>query len=277
MASQVVATLFGQEIDSGIGFFSGGKDIVDYVPITSPEQKTVDYVFNAGINLIQKVSPNVANDLSPQRTLTEKFAGVVKASISTTGGVKPITFPSTPGSISLNWLTPEMLRYISTRSTTNSAYTDYANDTWTLALVAGTPTFILGTGTYTQNTPPTTAPTLTTSSNFFQGSQQSQAHSMFLFYQHGLIEVGTTPSMQQFQLYSQTLTKYGIWSVNGLNEMPIETNKAIYQYNTIGALPVYYDLGVVWAGMPIVTKNSQIKPMAMCFYEHSFAPTLVYV
>ena len=228
------------------------------------------------MNLLQKVSPAVAGDISPQLGAAQTFASIAKAAISTTGGTKPITYPSTAGTVGVTWCTPEQIRYITTQSATNSAYTDYPVDSWILNLTLGTPTNILGSSTYTANTPPTTAPTIATT-NYFQGSQQAGAHSMYFFFQNGLIEIGTTPKFQQFQFYTSLQQKYGIWSVNPINEQPVETNKAIYQYSTIGAFPVYFDSGVAWVALPVFNGNANLKPLGLCFYEHAFAPTLVYV
>ena len=91
------------------------------------------------------------------------------------------------------------------------------------------------------------------------------------------MEIGTTPKYQQFQVFSSLQTSYGIWTVNPSNEQPVETNKAVYQYSTLGAMPVYFDSGVGWIGMPIFNGNANIKPLGFCFYEHNFAPTVVFV
>ncbi len=276
MVSIFVADAFQNSISQGINIFAGGRDSVDSVATTNQEQLTIQYVFNQGLKLLQKVSPSIAGDISSQLQAAQTFASIAKAAISTTGGTKPIVYPSVPGGVGVAWATPEMIRYIATRSATNSAYTDYAADTWILSVTAGIPSYILGSGTYNAQTPPTTAPTLT-SSNYFQGAQQSQAHSMYFFFQNGLVEIGTTPKYQQFQFYTSLQQKYGIWTVNPINEMPVETDKAIYQYSTIGAFPVFFDSGVTWAAMPIITGQANVKPLGFCFYEHAFAPTLVYV
>jgi len=92
----------------------------------------------------------------------------------------------------------------------------------------------------------------------------------------GAVEIGSTPRIQQFRLITEAETKWGIWTVYPLIEQTIEPGKTIYQYNTLGIIPVYHNFGIKWTAMPKYTGTSILKLLGLFFYEHDFMPDLTW-
>jgi len=114
--------------------------------------------------------------------------------------------------------------------------------------------------------------------NYYRTSSTTGAHSAILVFNNGIIEIGSTPKIEQFRLISEGFTKYGIYTVAPIVEERIEENRLIYQYPTpLGAVPIFYDKGIMWSVMPKVTGTSTIKLLGLVFYEHDFAADLKWV
>jgi hypothetical protein len=254
----LVSDLFADELAMGIPVFMGDRRDVVYSPLEADERAAIEKVFRYGIEQIRRVSPRVAADIEPQLGLALKIAGTFKEMIPEK---KAYTFPSETGSLGVAWLFPQALKYAATASSTSPCYTSYPSDSWTLSLTAGTAAYFLGDGT-----------------NYYKSNPATGAHSTVLIFNNGVIEIGSTPKISQFRLISEGLTKYGIYTVAPVAEISIEEDKAIYQYPTpMGAIPVFYDKGVMWGFMPDASGTSTIKLLGLVFYEHDFASTFKWV
>jgi hypothetical protein len=168
---------------------------------------------------------------------------------------KNYAFPSVPGTLGVAWLFPQALRYAATPSASLPAYTSYKPNSWDIDITAGKPAWLLGDGT-----------------NFYKASPEAEKHSFILIFNNGVIEVGSTPSAQQFKIMTEGKRDYGIYTVEPLVEIPVEKAVAIYQYPTpLGAMFVDHNRGVMWGFLPTRTGTATIKLLGLVFYEHDFA------
>jgi len=244
--------LFKEEKEKGIKVFLGDREELVYSPLENSERVVVDYVFRYGLSQLRKISPKIAADIEPQLSLAMKIAGVFKEMLPER---KPYTFPSQTGTLGVAWLFPQAIKYAAT------VPTSYKNNSWDMDLTAGTKAWIFGDGT-----------------NYYKTSSSTGAHSAILVFQNGIIEIGSTPKAEQFRLISEGLTKYGIYTVAPIVEERIEENRLIYQYPTpMGALPIFYDKGVMFGFMPKASGTSTIKLLGLVFYEHDFASDLKWI
>jgi hypothetical protein len=247
-----VSELFAEELGRGIAIFVGDRRDVVHRDLEPSERNAVNKVFDYGLAQLRRVAPKVAADIEPQRSLAIKVAGIFKEMIPEK---KSFTFPSETGSLGVAWLFPQAVKYTATTPTS------YNVDSWDIPLTAGTASFIFGSAT-----------------DFYRTSGTTGQHSAILVFQNGLIEIGSTPKVEQFQLVAEGLTKYGIYTVAPIVEERIEENRLIYQYPMpMGAIPIFWDKGVRWSFMPRASGTATLKLLGLVFYEHDFASTLKWV
>jgi len=240
-----VAELFAAELGRGIPIAALNRARVSYVDLTSAETKAVNTVFDSIVSHLRKVAPSIASDIEAQRSLALKMAGVAKATFPVMKGYQ---FPSVPGSLGVAPLFPQALKYAAT------VPTDYASNSWNITLTAGSEAFLLG-----------------SAASFYTASSTTGQYSFVLIFNNGVIEVGSTPKIDQFRLESQGKQDYGAYAVEPLVDIPVEPNKAIYQYPTpLGALWVDHLSGVRWRVRARESGTATIKLLGMVFYEHDF-------
>jgi hypothetical protein len=247
-----VEELFSEELNRGIPLFFGTKKDVVHRDLEPAEQRAVNKVFDYGLAQLRKVAPKVAADIEPQRSLALKVAGIFKEMIPKK---KSYSFPSETGSLGVAWLFPQAIRY------TPTVPTSYLANSWDIPLTANTPAFFFGSAT-----------------DFYKTSAvDGKSHAILVFH-NGIIEIGSTPKVEQFQLVGEGLTKFGIYTVAPILEERTEDNRLIYQYPTpLGATPIFFDKGIRWGFLPRVSGTATIKLLGLVFYEHDFAPTFVTV
>jgi len=247
-----------EELKAGIPVAALDRQTVSFVELSDTEKRWVNYVFDNGLRHLRIVAPSIASYIEAQRGLAINMAGVAKATFPVR---KNYAFPSVPGSLGVAWLFPQGLKWVATPNASNPCYTSYSTNSWDISVTAGTNAYLLGDGT-----------------NFYRASPMTAQHSMLLIFNNGVIEIGSTPKIDQFRLYSEGLTKYGIYTVAPIMEIPIEEGKTIYQYPTpMGATPVFYDKGIMWGFMPRLSGTATIKLLGLVFYEHDLFPTLKWV
>jgi hypothetical protein len=251
--------------------FTGGRNNFSVSTLADSEVAAIQHCFDDGVNILRKSCPNIYQDIYAQKSASLVMGQVAKGTLSSTGGTKPVLYPSQPGSIGVNWLFPEAVRYIAINSSTNPAYADYAVDSWNISITSGSLVNLLGSATLTGNTPPTSVSTVAIN-NYYKASSNNNQHEMFFVFQNGVIEVGSTPAIQQWNLQTQAANTYGIYVTESANVINAELDKSVYQYNTIGLVPVFYDLGISWTGMATATQTSTIQLLGMVFYEHQLFP-----
>jgi len=173
---------------------------------------------------------------------------------------REITYPSEEGKAGIMPLFPQAIKYTATPSDTEPAYTDYITNTWEMDLTAGTTAYLFG-----------------SSANYYYASPVEGKRAMLVIFQHGLLEIGTTPKIYQMRVYSKVEQRKGAFAVHPLVEVPVEHGKVVYQYNTLGVVFVYWDLGIKWELLPVYTGRSKLPLLGVVLYEHDFFSTLKYV
>jgi len=256
MPSVNIKQLLADAINRGIAVFTGGRENVEYSQLTEAEVSAIEDCIKMGYSLLSKVAPDIAKDFYEHLEVFIKFGGVAKALFDN----KPISFPSEPGTIGVNILFPQAIKYVATPTTNAEAYTDYKTNSWEMDVTAGTPAWILGDGT-----------------NYYKASNQTNKRELFVVMQHGVIEVGPTPSIDQFIIKTQINQKYGIYTAHPLSDQPVVEGKPIYRYPTLGVIPVYPDLGIMWGYMPRKTNTVSLRLLGVVFYEHDLFPNLTWV
>jgi hypothetical protein len=247
-----VEELFAEELGKGIPVFMGDRKDVVYTALESREAAAIRKVFSYGVTQLRKISPKIASDIEPQISLALKIAGTFKEMIPEK---KSFAFPSETGSLGAAWLFPQAIKFATTGE---GSYTSYATNSWDITLTAGTAAYLFGDATH-----------------FYKASATTGAHTTLLVFNNGILEIGSTPKVEQFRIEADGLTKYGIYTVAPIVEERIEENRLIYQYPTpLGATPIFYDKGIRWAFMPRQSGTATIKLLGLVFYEHDFASTL---
>jgi len=254
VAAKVLKTVNEIIRDTEVSIASLGRDQLPYAPLDESEVDAIRRVFHAGLEHLRKVAPKLALDVARQERLVIEFAAVAKATFPIR---KNYAFPSVPGSLGVAWLFPQAIRYAATPSADNPCYTSYRANSWDIDIVAGTTAWLFGDGT-----------------NFYRTSKAEGARTFILVLNNGIVEFGTTPSTQQFRIISEAKTDYGIYTVDPLMEVPLESGTVIYQYPTpLGATWVDFNRGIMWGFMPTRSGKATIKLLGMVYYEHDFART----
>lgn len=245
MVSINVENLFQDEIATGIDIVAGGRTTVDYVEPSEDEKEIVRTIFENRLCQIKRVSSAVYESLQPQMEVFVKMAGVAKAVFPEN---RPIRYPSESGSIGCDFINlPYYIKY------DKDVATGY-NEGFNIDATMSNTSYILGgNGTW------------------YKASPTSDAHSMLVFAKDGLLEIGTTPTFNQIQVSTEIQRKYAPITVNPINQLlPIEEDKPLYQYPTLGVIPVYHNLGINLAARAIRSGTSTLVPLGMVFYEHDF-------
>ena len=249
-------------------------------PITIANGQTIPSGVDSNGNAIIGSTGTAANGysdavpgyLSSGHSIALKFAMIAKGTLASQGGTKPITWPPVVGQIGVSFLDPFLVQYSNAHSATYPAYTDYTKDTWNIpfnATLGNTLVQPLGGATFTKNTPPGTSSTIA-SQNYYQANNATNQRELFFIFQNGILELGTTPDIQEWILQTSLTQAYSTYVTHPLVYETIETFKTIYQYNTPGVIPVYNDMGIYLAGLAQSTTTTHTMPLlGMAFYETS--------
>lgn len=239
-----VDELFAKELDMGIPVAALERKEFGYVELDDREKRVVRKVFRSGIEHLKRIAPEIAEDIARQEELAIKAAGIAKATFPVR---KNYAFPSVPGSLGVAWLFPQAIKYAATPSSTYPCYTSYKTNTWEIDLTAGTAIYFFGDGT-----------------NFYRASSETDKHTFILIFHNGVVEIGSTPKLQQFRLISEGKRDYGAYTVEPLVDIPIEKDLSIYQYPTpLGALMISHERGIMWSAMPIYSGTATIKLLGL--------------
>lgn len=265
MASTPTTTLFADEILAGIDFFFGGKDTLDFDPLSTDEELKVQKCWRKNVNFIKDVAPVIGAQLAAQETVMVKMGGVAKAVFPE---LKTLKFPGEPGGITIDVLTPQTLFWVknpdgSSDKTCYGAYADETAgtvtgaqglvDTWDVVLTAGTPAYLFG----------------NSSSGFYTARQTNEYHSFAVLAMDGLLEIGTTPKLSHTVVTSQVQNKYSPVAVQPLVDVPLTGGQYVYQYNTQGVIPLMHNFGMSVGVMPVKSGKSRLQWMGITFYEYN--------
>jgi hypothetical protein len=258
-----ISEMFSPEANAGIRVFSGGKDLIDIADMAQEERDAILYCFDQNVKKIENISPKLAAGLRPQREAMVKFAQIAKGTFPET---KTYSYPGQQGGLAVDFLSPATFRY---GDATAVGMTEYLgidgtigttqNGTWDIAMAAGTTKFILG----------------KTAVTYYKGCGTTDKHSYVVLFQDGIIELGTTPKVDQMQFKSELMDKYTPIAMQPLMTQSIEEGRSIYQYSTPGMIPVSHQTGVNISIHPIYTGTANIPLLGMVFYETSFNPAVM--
>jgi len=233
----------------------GGLGELEYEDFSDNEDTLFSKFIENSIDALDKISPEIAKDFEAQSGLFETLATVFKAKVDKPfGGILP-----TSGQFGAGLLIPQDVKYVATASSSSPAYTDYTANSWNISLTAGTTAYLLG-----------------SSANFYKASPTTGSRAMFVIMKNGIIEVGTTPSINQFQISTERVS-YPSLSVHPLVDQPVERGYTIYRYNLPFAIPVFYDFGIKLTAMPIQSGTKDVRLIGVIFYEYDFRSSLRYV
>lgn len=259
MPAIALAELFREEFAAGLRVFAGGRERVETEDIATDEVSAIRRAFEDTISLITRVSPKIAETLRTQESFFIKAGQIAKASLPVP---KPIRYPAEPGTIGVSPLIPQAIRYVATPTPSTPAYSNYELNSWVLPQTAGVPVYLLGSPT-----------------DYYKACPIENKRCLLAIAKDGLIEISQTtkPGLQQLHVETEIQKRYGPWAVHPLVTETIEDDRVIYQYNTIGPMIVYRDLGTRLSAMPARTQSSEVKMLGMFFYEYEFWPTLLWI
>lgn len=185
--------------------------------------------------------------------LMETMVGMVKAQWKKAfAGI----FPGTD-QIGIKSISPFDIRYVTTPTAENPAYSDYLLNLWELDLTAGKPIFLLGaTGEWYRSKP-------------IEGERT-------LLVILALIERGTTPAINQLKIEGEELGIPRLYAIQPYVDVTVEKEEALYVYELPGALPVTWKYGVRLSGMPIYTGRRNIPMLGFTLYEKRYYTDLVW-
>jgi hypothetical protein len=260
MVQARISEMFATEANAGIRVFSGGKDLIDIADMASEERDAILYCFDQNVKKIENISPKLAASIRPQRDAMVKFAQIAKGTFPET---KTFSYPGQMGGLAVDFLSPATFRY---GDATAVGLTQYLgidgtigttqNGTWDMPLAAGTSKFLLGNST----------------STYYKGCATQDKHSYVVLFQDGIIELGSTPKIDQMQFKSELMDKYVPIAMQPLMTQSIEEGRTIYQYSTPGMIPVSHQTGVNIQIHPIYSGTANIPLLGMVFYETAFNP-----
>jgi hypothetical protein len=251
--------MFSPEANAGIRVFSGGKDLIDIADMAAEERDAILYCFDQNVKKIENISPKLAAGLRPQREAMVKFAQIAKGTFPET---KTYSYPGQSGGLAVDFLSPYLYSYCTTKD--GSAVGNYATNayadsavagfgTWDASLTAGTTFYIAGSST-----------------KAYRGSGITGKHSYVVLFQDGILELGTTPKIEQIFFKSELMDKYTPITMNPMLTQSIEDDRSIYQYSTPGIIPMTHQTGDFIAALPNYTGASNLPLLGMVFYESDF-------
>jgi len=251
----MVETVSPEKLWEGFDVLIGGLGALS-VRRMSPDESNVFNVFvSDSVNVLRKISPEIAEDFKAQGALFKAFGEAFMGKVDKAfGGILPSS-----GQVGVGLIIPQDIRYVATASAANPAYSGYDLNAWTISLTAGSAAYLLGTAT-----------------EFFKPKPTVGARCAILLMKNGLIEVGTTPALNQVQVTTERIS-YPVSSIHPIVDQTIERGLTIYRYNLPFAIPMFYDFGVRLAVMPTVTKSSDLRMVGVIFYEYDHRKSLSYI
>ena len=248
-------TMDVSELFKGYDVLLGGIKALDVEDLSGDEETRLTTFIEDSIDALDKISPEIAKDFEAQEGLILNMTKVFKAKVSKPfGGILPSS-----GQFGVGLIIPQDIKYAATASASNPCYTGYTANSWNISLTAGTAAYLLGDGT-----------------NFYKARPTTNYRTALLIIKNGIVEVGTSPSINQFQPKTERVS-YPAFSVHPLVDQPVERGYQIYRYNFPFAMPVFHDFGVMLGTMPIATRTADIRLVGVVLYEYSHRASLRYV
>ena len=277
MTSTTINDYFREDISNGVDVFAGGKTSIEYKDLTTEESEAIRTVFRNLVNQIRRVSPEIADTFAPQEASMLKWGSIAKALFP---DQRSITYPGEAGTIGVDITTPNLFMYNASSSAVVAGQKDFTNyldkagyadgvatttyrgRNWDIKLAKGIPSGLVGTFG---------ASTAATSSNvqLYYSNDNTNNYSFTVLLQDGILETNTTPSVTSFYIKTTSTAKYSPWNVQPLIDQQIEPLRPIYQYKTVGQIPLWHNFGTALAAMPGRSGYSTIPLVGLTFYEYN--------
>lgn len=261
MGSGTINDFFAEELSDGVSICALGKTTVEYSDLDSQEEAAIRKVFNARMKHIRNVSPKLYEGLKPQENAFVKWGMVAKSVIPND---QPIRYPGEPGSLGVDWLNPA-LHMSNAVEATSGQYTDYADSgarigrVWDITCTAGTTVHPIG-----------------EAGNYYKASIVTDKREFIVIAQDGILEVGTTPTCTQVRITTEANSKYSPINVSPVWDQTVEDDRQIFQYPTLGMIPLYHNFGTKVALQPGRTTAATMPLIGMAFYEYGLYSSLLY-
>ena len=234
--------------NTGVPVFAGGRKEVTVTGLDPSEVQKITFVVNKTADFVSKVSPTLGNTVRSQLSVVLSAAQVAKGEMNN----KPITYPGEVNTIAIVPIIPQFINFGSISNTTCVAQTGYPKDTWDVSLTAGSVFYLLGTSTAGYTT---------------CGTPNYRFAIVIL--NDGLVEIGTTPKIDQFKIWSGVESRYTPFTTPITFDEPIEIGKAVYQYPTLGAMFIDWNVPFYWTAMPRATGTSSLRILGFAFAEYN--------
>jgi len=258
---------FKEDLLKDIGIFLGGKPDTTYAPLTDDDKFAFDTAWKQLIRNLQKVAPQLVPDIARQYDTFLKWAQIAKAVVPSTSSILPLSYPARNGAIGVYPIFPQAINYPAGATGYNSPVTGYANDSWEVALTAPTAAGT-GVGTYI----------LGSSTAFYRTSNQPGRKQITVIAQDGIVEVGTTPEIIQFQVQGEAEpNKYSFFATSPLQDISSDPRRPVYVYETPFQLPIWYDFGVKLLAVSKASYTASLRLIGMTFFEYGLFPSTTWV
>ena len=276
----------GTPTQTPVPIFAGGKTSIEVKDLDPSEVAAISDVFDTLYGQIYNISPEIAASILPQKSAIIKWGGVAKALFP---DQRTITYPGEAGTIGVDILSPSLLMYNNVTSSTTagqkdycgyldkagwsaqnsilSTVTGYRGRNWDIKMFKGEVKPILGSVTAATGT--SGATTSATVASLYQSSDATDTYSFSVLLQNGILEENSSPSIESFYIKTTSTSKYAPWNTHPLIDQQIETGRPLYQYKTLGQIPLWHNFGTFLGAMPGRTGISTIPLLGVTFYEYN--------
>lgn len=213
-----------------------------------PEENVINRALETLKAQVKNFSPSLADLIEVQKPLVYAVAMAFKASLIPANK----TYAMNPTSNALGVL-PLFPAAIKPNTSTPSAY---LLNSWDVPLTANTPAYLLGAASG--------------SNEFYKGSDALNATTWLYIFANGLVEIGSTPSIEQIKIVSQEKQAISPYTVGPFIDVPVNKDYPAYIY----PLPAFYidnkSKGIKLAVLPRRTGTATLKLIGLVFYEYDF-------
>ena len=260
-----------QDIAQGQAYRPTAKNIFGDLPVLTGGTRTFEVASLSPLELarlveffdyigaqMEKQAPAIAADFRAQQGFFIDVAAYAKARFDN----KPYNEDEVAelpraGQLGVQLLISRDLRAVNETAAMRATF----HNTWDIPAVACTQNYIFG-----------TTPGLGLWFNTNWWGQQvavTEQRSIVAIMKNGIVESGTTPTINQFQYNTQGQT-YPPWRPDILRDVQVQCDKPVYQYHTPGAFILTPDLGTRLTFMPTRTGNVAPRLVGVVFAEYNY-------
>ncbi|MEM2698995.1 MAG: hypothetical protein QXF17_06740 [Ignisphaera sp.] len=210
-----------------------------------PEVTVINRAIESIKAQVATFAPRLVEIIEAQRPLVYATAMAFKASILTAN--KTYAMNPTAGSLGVSPLFPYALK------PTNATPSGYQLNSWNISLTANTAAFLLG------------SPTA-----FYIGQTTPNATTWYYIFANGLVEIGSTPSIEQIKIISQEKQAISPYYVGPFVDVPVNKDYPAYIYPLPGFYIDNQSQGLKLSVLPRRTGVADLRLIGLVFYEYDF-------